>query len=161
MFTRFFSHIIEVFCLSFGVWFFLDLKFSYHEGSPKHSRKIISHPTPLRMQHTVSSPPKKVLKKTLIPETIACAFVLASVLTYNFANTLKCLKPGRKGLAKANISNQDCKKGERSNVTLLWQPERFPFGHFSPRWQRQDRLTQLGPVQNGLDSTLSEVTKQA
>lgn len=44
-------------------------------------------------------------------------------------------------------------------------PKGFPSLFFSTcrslRWQRQDWLTWLSPVQNGLDSTYSEVTKRA
>lgn len=44
-------------------------------------------------------------------------------------------------------------------------PKGFPSLFFSTchslRWQRQDWLTWLSPLQNGLDSTYSEVTKQA
>lgn len=66
------------------------------------------------------------------------------------------------------ISNQDRRKGERSNPTLLWgrttqRVSPWPFFSMchSCRQQRQDGLTDLSPMQNRLDSTLPEVTRWA
>lgn len=70
-----------------------------------------------------------------------------------------------------NISNQDLKKKNDQIPPCSGEgpPAGFPLGRFSPRAipsigrgrTGQDRLTQLSPMQNRLDSTLSEVTKQA